>query len=331
MTGPAGSSANGASQRPLVTRAARSPARPAPRPSRGWPHRARRAMAPSSSCARSIAARIVADMATLLPHQPRPLVRPQSERTLVWLLAAVLGVLGGLSSRRGDEAASSTTMIPACSGVNVRTGPSTSSASGPSSRPAPGVTVVATVGGSHWSTTCPSAKSGATWYRISAINGKSVSRVYGRSVPVRGDRGPVAPPERHDPIHRRLRQRPHPAPEPRPRRAREEAVSGGCSPRPDRPRRAIHLPDERDPPPARSRAATWRTATTSRTPCRAAIPRGRRRSARSRSSGRCSGTPSRGARSCTGTRYGTATTSYRLGCDINGAHCVGGTPPRRTR
>jgi hypothetical protein len=41
--------------------------------------------------------------------------------------------------------------------------------------------VVATVSGSHWSTTCPGAKSGSTWYRISAINGRSVSSLYGRT------------------------------------------------------------------------------------------------------------------------------------------------------
>ena len=43
------------------------------------------------------------------------------------------------------------------------------------------VTVVAQVSGSAWSTTCPSAKSGSSWHRISAINGKSVSSLYGVS------------------------------------------------------------------------------------------------------------------------------------------------------
>ncbi len=71
------------------------------------------------------------------------------------------------------------TLAPACSGVNMRTGTSTSSTVkvrlGTSAR----VTVVATVTGGHWSTTCPAAKSGAAWYRISAINGNSIKRLYG--------------------------------------------------------------------------------------------------------------------------------------------------------
>ena len=69
-------------------------------------------------------------------------------------------------------------MAPACANVNVRTGTSTSTAVkvrlGTSAR----VTVVATVGGSHWTATCPTSKSGSGWYRISAVNGKSVKSLY---------------------------------------------------------------------------------------------------------------------------------------------------------
>jgi GH25 family lysozyme M1 (1,4-beta-N-acetylmuramidase) len=41
---------------------------------------------------------------------------------------------------------------------------------------------VRTVRGGHWSTRCAgSSKSGRSWYRIVSVNGKSVSRLYGRS------------------------------------------------------------------------------------------------------------------------------------------------------
>jgi uncharacterized protein YraI len=77
--------------------------------------------------------------------------------------------------------AATTTMVPACANVNLRTGTSTSTAVkvrlGTSAR----VTVAATVSGSHWSTSCPTSKSGSGWYRISAVNGKSVKSLYGLS------------------------------------------------------------------------------------------------------------------------------------------------------
>jgi hypothetical protein len=69
-------------------------------------------------------------------------------------------------------------MAPACASVNVRTGTSTTAAVkvrlGTSAR----VTVVATVAGSHWAASCPTSKSGSGWYRISAVNGKSVKSLY---------------------------------------------------------------------------------------------------------------------------------------------------------
>ena len=70
-------------------------------------------------------------------------------------------------------------MAPACSGVNLRTGTSTSTSVKVRLATSARVTVVTTVSGSHWSTTCPTAKSGSGWYRISAVNGKSVKSLYG--------------------------------------------------------------------------------------------------------------------------------------------------------
>ncbi|MFL5675824.1 MAG: CAP domain-containing protein, partial [Chloroflexota bacterium] len=71
------------------------------------------------------------------------------------------------------------TMVPACAAVNLRTGTSTSRAIRVRLRSSARVTVAATVTGSHWATACPGAKSGTRWYRISTINGRSVTTLYG--------------------------------------------------------------------------------------------------------------------------------------------------------
>lgn len=86
---------------------------------------------------------------------------------------------GGSTIAAPPPPAPSTTMAPACAGVNLRTGPSTSSAVkvrlGTSAR----VTVVASVTGGHWTASCPTTKSGAGWARISSVNGHSVKSLYG--------------------------------------------------------------------------------------------------------------------------------------------------------
>ena len=71
------------------------------------------------------------------------------------------------------------TMAPACAGVNLRTGPSTSRAVKVRLRTSSRVTVVATVTGSHWSTSCAGPKSGTRWSRISKVDGRSVKSLYG--------------------------------------------------------------------------------------------------------------------------------------------------------
>ena len=73
----------------------------------------------------------------------------------------------------------STAMVPACSAVNIRTGTSTGTTIRARLTIGSTVTVVAKMSGSSWSATCPTAKSGSTWYRISAVNGRSVSSLYG--------------------------------------------------------------------------------------------------------------------------------------------------------
>ena len=78
--------------------------------------------------------------------------------------------------------AATTTMVPACSGVNVRAGASTGATIKTSLGANARLTIVGKVAGGSWHTVCPTSKSGSTWYRISAINGKSVSSLYGVSI-----------------------------------------------------------------------------------------------------------------------------------------------------
>ena len=218
-------------------------------------------------------------------------------------------------------------MIPACSGVNVRTGPSTSATVRTHLAVSARVTVVATVSGSHWSTTCPNPKTGSSWYRISAINGKSVSGGYGHAylyaatgvlagLPAATTPGSDSTDVLGNGLTRLLNL---------------DRVALGKKP---------YLVDARLAQIARNAPFTC--------PTNASLHfRGRAQDLADRhyfshtvpgcfSSGT---TPFRSisivrsvfdytqARSeiLHWNSYGTATTSYRLGCDINGAHCAGGT------
>jgi hypothetical protein len=247
-------------------------------------------------------------------------------RSLGWLLAVVLGLLGGLLLVAPETlAASSTTMIPGCSGVNVRTAPSTSAAIRTHLAPSAKVTVVAKVSGSLWSTHCPGASSGTGWYRISAVNGKSVSIVFGGAY-LYAATGvlaaiPSATPAATDSFGNDLT-----------RLLNLDRVALGKKP---------YLVDAR-------LAQIARNATFS-CPTKPSLHlHGRAQDLAERihylthtvpgcySSGT---TPFRSieiVRSVFGytqarseilhwNAYGTAKTSYRLGCDINGAHCAGGT------
>lgn len=71
------------------------------------------------------------------------------------------------------------TLYTACANTQVRTSASTT-ATVKAKLPA-GTKVVALgmVTGSSWSVACPSSTSGNTWYRLTTINGKSVSSLYG--------------------------------------------------------------------------------------------------------------------------------------------------------
>ncbi|HET7830802.1 MAG TPA: GH25 family lysozyme [Candidatus Limnocylindrales bacterium] len=69
----------------------------------------------------------------------------------------------------------------ACDGVNLRTSSSTSGTKKGSLSEDTKVTVIGTVSGGSWSTTCDGAVSGSSWYKISQVNGTSVSSLYGVS------------------------------------------------------------------------------------------------------------------------------------------------------
>jgi stage II sporulation protein D len=114
---------------------------------------------------------------------PRPLsartraARRRGTAILAAFASAVL--LLGLTS---SATLAATTMTPKCDAVNLRTGPSTSYGKKTSVNEGAKLRVVATVSGGSYSTSCGGVSlSGSTWHRISAINGQSVSSLYGVS------------------------------------------------------------------------------------------------------------------------------------------------------
>jgi stage II sporulation protein D len=123
--------------------------------------------------------------AALDPAAPRaallgaPYARSRHAR-LGWVLTALTSAVLLLAfSSAGALAA--TTVTPKCDSVNLRTGASTTYTRKTSVNVGAKLTVVATVTGGSYSATCGGAVSGTSWYRISAINGRSVSSLYGIS------------------------------------------------------------------------------------------------------------------------------------------------------
>ena len=106
---------------------------------------------------------------------PRAALRPTfAVITSAFAAAALLFALSGTS------VLGATTLAAACDGVNLRTGPSTGYAIKTSVKTGTTISVVATVTGGSWSAVCAGkAVAGSGWYRISAVNGKTVSSLYG--------------------------------------------------------------------------------------------------------------------------------------------------------
>ena len=97
--------------------------------------------------------------------------------TAILLAFFVFGITA--VSMPGNVLGATVTKAAVCS-ANLRTSASTSARSRTSIKVGTTVTVVATVTGGSWRTTCAGKTvSGKTWYRISAINGRSVKSLYG--------------------------------------------------------------------------------------------------------------------------------------------------------
>jgi GH25 family lysozyme M1 (1,4-beta-N-acetylmuramidase) len=106
-----------------------------------------------------------------------------------WRISAVNGRsvrslygVGNVYAAGGLLKAATTPRMAACDGVNLRDGAATTGTRKATLNAGANVTVVATLPGSSWATTCPDKPiSGTGWYRISAVDGKSASSLYGVS------------------------------------------------------------------------------------------------------------------------------------------------------
>ena len=105
--------------------------------------------------------------------------RPATLIGLAVLMALCLYAAVSVAAPSSALGATTTTKVTACSGVNARTSPSTSGTIKTTLKSGVRVTVTASVHGSSWRVNCTGKTvSGTTWYRISAINGRSVSSLY---------------------------------------------------------------------------------------------------------------------------------------------------------
>jgi len=95
-------------------------------------------------------------------------------------VATAFAVVAFLFALTSTSALAATTYAARCDSVNLRSGPSTTYAIKKSVAAGTQVTVVATVSGGSYSTTCLGVtSSGSSWLRITAISGKTVSSLYG--------------------------------------------------------------------------------------------------------------------------------------------------------
>src|SRR5690349_11621180 len=77
------------------------------------------------------------------------------------------------------DAFGATLVTPKCNDVNLRTGPATTYSRKAQVDTGARLTVVAKVSGGSYAAQCAGAQSGTGWYKVSAINGKSVKSLYG--------------------------------------------------------------------------------------------------------------------------------------------------------
>src|SRR4051794_10072335 len=116
-----------------------------------------------------------------MSFNPRHSTRLSKPEVMVgWLLSAVL--LAGVATFSFPADVLGATARAAICNANLRTSPSTLARARTVASIGTKVSVVATVTGGSWRTTCAGkTTTGTTWYRISAINGKTVRSLYGVS------------------------------------------------------------------------------------------------------------------------------------------------------
>jgi len=101
-------------------------------------------------------------------------------RLVVAILSAAL-LFAGFAVEQPSRVDAASTMIAKC-GVNLRTAQRVSARSRATIRTGARVTVIATVSGGAYRATCAGRTvSGGKWYRISAVNGRTVRSLYGVS------------------------------------------------------------------------------------------------------------------------------------------------------
>lgn len=101
-------------------------------------------------------------------------------RSVMPLAVAALTVSILLPAFAGTVAAASTTWSSLCSS-NIRTSPKTTAPIKATIKTGTTVTASGTVTGGSWSSSCPSSIKGSSWLKITAVNGKSTSSLYGVS------------------------------------------------------------------------------------------------------------------------------------------------------
>lgn len=131
------------------------------------------------------------DLAALRPRRFRAPVEParpgwvrtrEPRRVSAGALIAAVAAAAILLFLTSTSTFGATAMTPKCDDVNLRTGPSTNEARKGQVDEGTPVTVVKTVSGGSYGVTCDGEfRSGSKWRKISAIDGHSVSSLYGVS------------------------------------------------------------------------------------------------------------------------------------------------------
>ncbi len=115
-----------------------------------------------------------------MPEVIRLAIRHASRTALAVAVLPALLVISTALAAGTAGANPSRTMVTSCGGVNLRAGASTGAVVRTRLAASVTVTVAATVTGTRWSASCAGRSvSGSTWYRISAVNGRSATSAFG--------------------------------------------------------------------------------------------------------------------------------------------------------